>query len=70
MTKEDKNLALKGIKEVIEKHDYPFRYREDFIESRFSWDDLSEAANDFYYQLLSLQNLIEQIIPEKNKIKI
>ena len=51
---------IEEINSRLELHDYPFRNREDFTEDRFPWDEVSEAANDFYYMLLEVKDFLDE----------
>ena len=35
-------------------------YREDFVESRCSWDDLAEKYRELYRALINIEHLIEE----------
>jgi hypothetical protein len=59
MTDKDKELLIKEkIQEVLDKNDYIFENREDFVKSRTNWDRLADIAEDFYDALKSINDIL------------
>lgn len=56
-----KDEILKMIDDLEERGDfYIFNNREDFVEGRTDWDELSDIAERFYYTIENIKDLLNK----------
>jgi hypothetical protein len=56
-----KDEILKMIDDLEERGDfYIFNNREDFVEERTDWDELSNIAERFYYTIENIKDLLNK----------